>query len=769
MHQFENIPDALKKRKQWLLWKLQKVKDRPKPTKIPYSAHSGMGKSNDSSTWASFEECSNLIDDGFDGIGFAFSPEDGLVGIDLDGCIDSFGVVSDEAKEILSHFRDKSFIELSPSGKGFHLYCLGVALHCGKGQGKKSWVEVYDSRSSRYFTVTGNAYFGQCEPQDCQSELQWLHEKYTKREAQKIYPQRRAQPVPLDDYAILEKARGGKNGADFSRLYDRGAAESDNPSALDLALCNALAFWFGCDLGRMDRAFRSSALMRDKWDRSVGKGENYGERTMQKAISGCTETYSPKAQNETSSPVENGNELDKLPLIPEKPKAHQFPNTPLDKYIQAVQDRTQAPYILCAQSVLSAATFSVQHLADIEMPGIGGYSARRPISNFFLTIARSGERKSSADRIVLEGIEARRRALDQEYSEGVRRYERDLLEYKKELAEALARGEKEDTGEPPILPRKPILRVKEPTQEGLFRSLAEGELSQGLFNDEGGVFVGGHGMSKDNRMRMASTLNSLWDGSRLDRIRAQGHEAIEGRRFCLHLMIQPRASDALTNDPMLRDLGFTARCLAAEPESTIGKRPYKRASQEAIYQSSIFKDKILANLELKAIEDERGLHPRTIGMSDSAMDAWINFHDQMEERLLGAYSSIQSFAGKTPEHAIRLAAVLTLFENSNAEKIEFEAMAMGIELAHFYIQEKLRLEVGRASEEDEAAELLINWMKTRNEPITSISDICQWGPVSLRTRKKAQEAIKTSVEAGHLKESGKGIVNGKNRRVTFSL
>jgi primase-polymerase (primpol)-like protein len=44
------IPDALKAREQWLVWKLE---DRggPKPTKTPYCVKSGcLGKSNDPAT-----------------------------------------------------------------------------------------------------------------------------------------------------------------------------------------------------------------------------------------------------------------------------------------------------------------------------------------------------------------------------------------------------------------------------------------------------------------------------------------------------------------------------------------------------------------------------------------------------------------------------------------------------------------------------------------------------------------------------------------------
>ena len=55
-----------------------------------------------------------------------------------------------------------------------------------------------------------------------------------------------------------------------------------------------LAFWCGCDIEMMDRLFRKSGLMREKWDRKQS-GTTYGAITLKKAIAGCKEIYTPKA------------------------------------------------------------------------------------------------------------------------------------------------------------------------------------------------------------------------------------------------------------------------------------------------------------------------------------------------------------------------------------------------------------------------------------------------------------------------------------------
>jgi primase-polymerase (primpol)-like protein len=53
-------------------------------------------------------------------------------------------------------------------------------------------------------------------------------------------------------------------------------------------------------LPKMDRLFRGSALMREKWDTRRGES-TYGGMTIAKAIANCRETYSAAVSNRTVS------------------------------------------------------------------------------------------------------------------------------------------------------------------------------------------------------------------------------------------------------------------------------------------------------------------------------------------------------------------------------------------------------------------------------------------------------------------------------------
>ncbi len=103
-----------------------------------------------------------------------------------------------------------------------------------------------------------------------------------------------AEPLDLDDATLLDKARTARNGSEFAALWagDLSAHGGDHSGA-DLALCNLLAFWTDLDAQRIDRLFRQSGLMRDKWDKPhFSDGRTYGQATIDKAIADSRETYS---------------------------------------------------------------------------------------------------------------------------------------------------------------------------------------------------------------------------------------------------------------------------------------------------------------------------------------------------------------------------------------------------------------------------------------------------------------------------------------------
>ena len=141
------LPEELRQRHQWVVWKLEERDG--KPTKVPYIAGgSGKASSTDSLTWRSFEEAVQALETGrYNGIGFVFSSGDPFAGVDLDDCRDpETGELEEWAAKIVEAFG--SYAEVSQSGTGVHIIVKGKAPNKKRGK-----VEAYSSE--RYFTMTG--------------------------------------------------------------------------------------------------------------------------------------------------------------------------------------------------------------------------------------------------------------------------------------------------------------------------------------------------------------------------------------------------------------------------------------------------------------------------------------------------------------------------------------------------------------------------------------------------------------------------------------
>ena len=100
----------------------------------------------------------------------------------------------------------------------------------------------------------------------------------------------------LTDEELIEKAYNAKNGFKFQSLMAGEIPEGKSHSDADMALASILAFWSNGDIEQMDRLFRESGLMRDKWDELRGDC-TYGEITLNKAVANATAFYCPVAVN----------------------------------------------------------------------------------------------------------------------------------------------------------------------------------------------------------------------------------------------------------------------------------------------------------------------------------------------------------------------------------------------------------------------------------------------------------------------------------------
>jgi len=318
----QKIPNTLKALPQWVVYGRREQpfvtqytvdkKGRQKIDKVPYNAKTHTkAQSNNPATWSDFETALNVYEAGYyNGLGFVFSEQDNLVGIDLDHVLNpETGKLKDLAAELLEQFPN-TYIEVSPSGDGLHIWVKGRAQRCGKGTIEKA-IELYDAQSSRYFTVTGHQWADSSnEPEPHQEALDWLHQHHFDSSLKsKTRVNTSSDHVTASTFFNRDELlRRAHTDTTFISLWNGEYTRYPSQSEADLALCHKLAFYLQGHTTHVDQAFRASGLMRSKWDEvHYSSGQTYGTHTVQLACENVTQYWQADYRSKRSGNTQTQN------------------------------------------------------------------------------------------------------------------------------------------------------------------------------------------------------------------------------------------------------------------------------------------------------------------------------------------------------------------------------------------------------------------------------------------------------------------------------
>ncbi|MGE9010577.1 DUF3987 domain-containing protein [Leptospira interrogans] len=761
---FHNIPNEMRAYANFVVWRFEQRADA-KLTKIPYQVRTG-GKAsvNHPSHWSSFEDAIAVADN-YDGIGFVFSENDPFTGIDLDDTHGDTAAIEHQ-KTIFQQF--DSYSEFSPSGNGLHIIVKGT-VPSGRRRG---FVEMYSS--GRYFTMTGNVYNDR-PIVDRQSELDALWAQLSEGKPPTM-PMLRRMHSDEPDQSIIVRALNAQNGTKFRALWNGDGSALDGSdksgSAIDQALVNIIQFYTK-DPAQIERVWllspqgqrEKTRTRKDYRDRTIAR--SFDRKLPQVELQGMQAVVC-KADRQ-SNPAEAPR-----PLRRELPPPTVFPieqlGTLLGSAANAIIEKVQCADAIAAMSVLGAASLAAQAHADVVIPAT---THAKPLSLFLVTVAASGERKSAADIEALWPIRQFEKELYDYYNAAMPAYRNkmDAWEAQREKIKRDRQGDIaskaaafDSLGFAPTPPLTPMLTCPEPTFEGLCKLYANGMPMLGIFSDEGGQFVGGHGLSPDNRLRTITGLSSLWDGSPIKRVRVtDGVSVLPGRRLAVHLMMQPDVASALLCDPVLKDQGFLSRILVASPVGIAGTRFQRRTSYSGSEALVRYNSRLLQILRLTpplAMGKQNELEPRKLPLDNSAMEMWRDYADAVESRVGkdGEFDPIRHFANKLPEHAARIAGVLTLVENPSALAINTETFERATIIAEYFASQSLRLfDAGLASPGIRLAETLLTWLQNKwAEPFVGLKVIYQRGPNLIREAEGARKAVSILEEHGWLERAPNG-------------
>ena len=451
-----------------------------------------------------------------------------------------------------------------------------------------------------------------------------------------------------------------------------------------------------------------------------------------------------------------------------------LPNT-VRAAVEEVQGFVKAPLALAVSSALGALSLACQAHVDVKR----AEKLSGPVGLFLLTIADSGERKTTCDGFFISAIRGYQEQQAKSMNSAVKRHRtkidawaarRDglLLAIKnatksgkptEHLQADLVRIEDEE----PESPRVPNLLIGDDTPENLAWRLTRQWPSAGVISSEAGLIFGAHGMGKESIMRNLGLLNILWDGGAHSIGRRTSESfTVRGVRLTMAMQIQEATLRSFfeRSEGLARGTGFLARFLVAWPESTQGFRPFSEAPPTwpnlGVFHQRIAE--ILANPV--PIDNDGALSPTVLTLSPEAKAVWVEHHDRIEQGLQngGVFHDVRDVASKSADNAARLAAILQMFEHGPGTILP-EAMESASRIAAWYLNEARRFfgELALPVELADAARLgdwLNRYCQERQVGFVARNHARQYGP--LRDTARLDAALKELMQLDYLRQEKEG-------------
>jgi len=655
----QNIRDL----RQWLCWRTE-VRDS-KPTKIPYSPLTNRrASSTDPSTWGCYSEAVTAYKErGHDGIGFVFTEEDDLAGVDLDRCLDpETGEIEGWAQEIIEEL--DSYTEISPSGTGVHVLLKATLPPGGNRKGR---FEAYDR--GRYFTMTGRHLLDM--PRTIEARQQQLENVVRrvlgKPESTNGHGAHAPEYVSeLSDEEIIEKASKADNGEKFRRLWAGDTSGYTSTSEADAALCSLLSFWTGPDDGRIDNLFRRSGLCREKW---MGR-EDYRKKTIARALKGRAEFYEPgqTAPLKKTNTANTGFSEDET--IVELPEAPPFPVDALPESLRRFV-REAATAIGCtpdlvAVPLLGLLSSAIGNSRQVQLKRGWKESA----ALFAVVVAEPGDKKTPAQKAALALLWQAQKRLKREYQSEYEVFEEELRHWEAERKVATKEGESA-----PAKPKEPVLKsvvVDDVTVESLAEILDENPRGVTSAQDELSGWVlamnqykaGGKGADRQFWLR-------VWSNTpvKVDRKSRMVPAIISEPWVSVIGSIQP---EILPELHIGRNDGMLDRFLYSYPEPRRTRHTDEVVSAMAEHAVLKLYEKLA---DLKMPESDGEPFPGAVPMTKEAWEVFKEIADELSEeahtlgfprRLRGAWSKLEAYFGRLS----LILALCRIVESDEREQVE---------------------------------------------------------------------------------------------------
>ncbi|HFN4058509.1 TPA: YfjI family protein [Pseudomonas aeruginosa] len=449
--------------------------------------------------------------------------------------------------------------------------------------------------------------------------------------------------------------------------------------------------------------------------------------------------------------------------------------------------------MMCAFGAM--ATVSQRHF-DVQMPT--GHQV--PTSLMLLTIADSGERKTTTQNYFFDAINAlnseayqanevalmEHSAKHQLWGADKRHLERVYRKHAALEDEDATRTAREALAvhiraEPHPAPSGKFL-YEDTTPQALVQMLYENTPNGCLLTSEANSIFSGKALGELDK------LNTLWDGGNVivDRVSREGF-ILQNARLTLSLMAQPSVVARFMGKrgEEARGTGFLARFLIVKPHSMAGKRNDKKLSD--LPRKRAFNDRVRACLAAPAPTKREVLR-----FSEAASNTWYEYSQYIETQMQenGLYYYLKDHASKLLENSSRLAAILHAFERTSDSNIEIDRGTLEFcwsfaqrcsrhfiehlanepmivtdanQLAHYLLQianKKPNFTANYSNNNFAQTNLDTerpSYLKAGAQTSFTLTQIKQYGPSSLRGRASSdrlEAAIGLLTKLGHIRKEG---------------
>ncbi len=405
-----------------------------------------------------------------------------------------------------------------------------------------------------------------------------------------------------------------------------------------------------------------------------------------------------------------------LPPLPDIRKPHPYPLDALPAIIRdavyAIAEKVKAPQALAGQCVIGAAVYLALTRADAE-DATGG---QMPINIAMLSLADSGDRKSSCHKLAFLPIHNREEKTVTDYQNKLREYEESEAGLNgKELKAFRAAN-------PP--PADLATIYSDATFEPLAGDFIRGKSVVFVDTSEGAQVLGGHALKSETSTATVGGMITLLDDGSVSRKRSRGNAEGSGsayhRRYAIHMLAQDAAVKEALSDPLLRGQGFLPRFLLTAPASLKGQRmltwgEYEKQRQRGNDDKRLKRywariSELLTTEEY--IDAETGeVKPPVLNLTLEAHRLWLDLYNQTESEShrYGELGDVGAFASRVGDHARKLATAFAVFEK--LDHVDADCMRSAVALARHSIAEWLRYTEGATVDKDlQDAATVIDWL-----------------------------------------------------------